>query len=170
MKSVFRQKKYEILYRTYIENMSYQIRGGVYHTRPLGELQKYINNDYLEDNKIGEYEIDLPKLKAGDKFFLYDINKEVEIKSVLISSDNSVVYYVEDKLIETENTQKSFEKSNKELKEYNSICKKEQDSYNLQYNNINDETKSLKYKIEELKAQYDWYKSEYKYKHKFFNF
>ena len=71
------------------------------------------------------------------------------------SSDGSITYYVEDKLVETENTKLSKEK-----------CEKELEDMDYYKNNFF----GLEKAFNELKEKFDDYKKEYKYKNKFFNF
>lgn len=63
------------------------------------------------------------------------------------SSDGSITYYVDDKLVETENTKKSYEE-----------CKEKIEHWNYE-----------KDRFEKLEKEFEDYKKEYKYKNRFFN-
>lgn len=148
VKSVFRQKQYEKIWILRATNCHY-------YTEYKIEQEQNFSNEPLDDIVIGEYDIEIPLLEVGDEFFLHNIEKTVKIKSRMRSSDGSITYYVEDKLVETENTKTSKEKSKKELDDQN--------RYKYEFN-------ILQKDYDKLKEKFDNYKSEYKYKNKFFNF
>ena len=54
----------------------------------------------ISDKEIGRYDIEIPMLEIGDEFFLHDIQELVKIKSRTRSSDGSITYYIDDKIIE----------------------------------------------------------------------
>lgn len=147
MKSIFRRKQYEAVYQIGVLETVYS------NSFILGEtsnnnVMSYKNKNELSDTVIGEYDIDLPLLEVGDEFFLQDIQELVKIKSRTRSSDGSVVYYVEDKIIETENSKISKEECDKKVASW-----------------WQNERKYL-----DLKNEFDEYKEKYKFKHRFFNF
>jgi hypothetical protein len=144
VKSIFRQREVEKLYR--LKLSEYYSSGYItYSSRSVA----FEGNEkrILSDKEIGRYDIEIPMLEVGDEFFLHDIQEVVVIKSKMRSSDGSVTYYVEDKIIETENTKESYEECNKIVGEYD-----------------NQEKEILK-----LKEKFEDYKREYKYKNRFFN-
>lgn len=149
-KSIFIQRKVEKLFENYIEyNWMYNGRSGYSHLPKINEIRIFTNNgNVIEEKVIGEYDIDSPPLDTGDEFYLCDIGKIVKIKKRVRNSDNSFTYYIEDELVETENTKMSKEKCDKEFDKYCSAV---------------DE-------FDALKEEFDTYKREYKYKHRFFNF
>ena len=62
--------------------------------------------------KLAEYGIGVREIKdyeIDEEFFLDDIGEVVRVKKRMRSSDGSITYYVEDKVTETERTQKSYE-------------------------------------------------------------
>ena len=151
MKSIFRRKKYEAVYQIGILETVYVTTD--YVSSILGKMKNnnvmsYKNKNELSDMVIGEYDIDLPLLEVGDEFFLQDIQELVKIKSRTRSSDGSVVYYVEDEIIETENSKTSQEECDIKVASW-----------------WQNERKYL-----DLKNEFDEYKEKYKYKHRFFNF
>ena len=125
MKSIFRQRKIE----------------GKYILDFFAGKLLQPSDRIISDNIIGKYDIDIPLLEKGEEFFLKDIEKVVEIKSRMRSSDGTIVYYVQDEIIVTDNTEENFKKTYIEKEKY------------------------LK-----LQEEFDQYKKEYKYKHIFFNF
>lgn len=149
VKSIFRQREVEKLYQI---NMV--------------ERERYFSNEYeikvvqnfysepLSDKVIGEYNVEIPLLEVGDNFFLHDIEQMVTIKNRMRSSDGSITYYIEDKLVETENTRKSKEKCDAEFAD------------KIDYKN---RFFSMQKSYKELQEKFDQYKEEYKYKNKFFN-
>lgn len=148
VKSVFRQRKYEELYY-----LSYSYRTS-YH-KEANILAKKNTDKLLSDETIGVYDIEIPMLDIGDKFFLEDIEKVVTIKSRMRGSDGSTIYYVEDETVETEDTKRS-------------LAKCEENILKLRYKE--DEHSRLKEEFEHLKEEFKKYKEEYKYKNKYFNF
>ena len=151
MKSIFRRKKYEAVYQIGVLETVYVTTD--YVSSILGKMKNnnvmsYKNKKELSDMVIGEYDIDLPLLEVGDEFFLQDIQELVKIKSRTRSSDGSVVYYVEDEIIETENSKTSKEECDEKVASWWQNERKYWD----------------------LKNEFDEYKEKYKYKHRFFNF
>lgn len=149
-KSIFIQREVEKIYENYIEyNWMYNGRSGYSHLPKINEIRIFTNNEnVIEEKVIGEYDIDSPPLDIGDEFYLCDIGKIIKIKKRVRNSDNSFTYYIEDELVETENTKMSKEKCDKEFDKYCSAV---------------DE-------FDALKEEFDTYKRKYKYKHRFFNF
>lgn len=149
-KSIFVQREVEKIYENYIEyNWKYNGRSGYSHLPKINEIRIFTNNEnVIEEKVIGEYDIDSPPLDIGDEFYLCDIGKIIKIKKRVRNSDNSFTYYIEDELVETENTKISKEKCDKEFDKYCSAV---------------DE-------FDALKEEFDTYKRKYKYKKKFFNF
>lgn len=135
-RSIFRQKYYERLYR--IE------WGYCFGSKKLVDF----HGGLIKEETIGTYDIEIPMLESGEHFFLDDIKKDVIIKLRMRSSDGSIVYYVQNELIDTENTART-------LKECNEIFAEKED---------------LKKRYDDLKEQFFNYKNTYKYKHRWFNF
>lgn len=124
-------------------------RDGYSHLPKINKIRIFTNNEnVIEEKIIGEYDIDSPPLDTGDEFYLCDIGKIVKIKKRVRNSDNSFTYYIEDELVETENTKISKEKCDKEFDKYCSAVEE----------------------FDALKEEFDTYKREYKYRKKFFNF
>lgn len=148
-KSIFIQREVEKIYENYIEYNWMYSRSGYSHLPKINEIRIFTNNEnVIEEKVIGEYDIDSHPLDIGDEFYLCDIGKIIKIKKRVRNSDNSFTYYIEDELVETENTKMSKEKCDKEFDKYCSAV---------------DE-------FDALKEEFDTYKKEYKYKHRFFNF
>ena len=151
-KSIFRRKEYEKLYYVGVVDVICNTLDYYMFTRGASiidrdQLTKHETQTQISDSLLGVYDIDLPLLEVGDEFYLHDIQELVKIKSRTRSSDNSIIYYVEDKLIETENTLKT---------------KKECDDKVAAWNHEEE-------RYEKLQKEFDEYKAEYKYKHRFFN-
>ena len=148
-KSIFIQREVEKLYENYIEYDWRCTKGGYSHLPERNGIRIFTNNEnVIEEKVIGEYDIDSSPLDIDDEFFLCDIGKTIKIKKRVRNSDNSFTYYVEDELVETENTKISKEKC---YKEFDKHC-------------------SAVDEFEALKEEFDTYKRKYKYRKKFFNF
>ena len=145
-KSVFRQRKVEKIYCV--------------NTRGDGMITYYTvvscaGINILSDDIIGTYDVEIPLLEPGDKFYLHDINEAVAIKERMRSSDGTIIYYCTDKLIETENSKENFEKCQLQKERFDELQAK---------NN------SLKEQIRKVNFEFGLYKDSYKYKHRWFNF
>ena len=148
-KSIFIQRKVEKLFENYIEYNWMYGRDGYSYLPKINKIRIFTNNEnVIEEKVIGEYDIDSPPLDTGDEFYLCDIGKIVKIKKRVRNSDNSFTYYIEDELVETENTKISKEKCDKEFDKYCSAVEE----------------------FDALKEEFDAYKRKYKYRKKFFNF
>lgn len=113
------------------------------------------NLNILSDDIIGTYDIEIPLLEPGDKFYLHDINEVVTIKERMRASDGTIIYYCTDKFIETENTKESYEK-----------CQLQKEKFD----ELKAEINSLKKQIRKVEFEFGLYKDSYKYKHRWFNF
>ena len=118
VKSIFRQREVEKLYKISVREQYFG-----YCTKYSIEIDDDSKN-ILSDKTIGEYDVEIPMLEVGDAFFLHDISQAVIIKSRMRSSDGSITYYVLDKFVETENTNRSKEECEKEFEKYKDKCKK----------------------------------------------
>ena len=150
VKSVFRQREVEKIYKIKTRKI-FTFKEEEMEIEIAEDNENYI----LSDTAIASYDIDMPMLEVGEKFHLSDIGKTVKIKNRMRSSDGSIVYYVEDNLVETERTKKSYEYCANKILEHN--------IYKEQY-------EELKEKFDKYKEKFDKYKNEYKYKCKYFNF
>lgn len=112
MKTIFRQITREYAY--YIDNEYYC---GI----PCGLMVFSDNNsgDIISDDIIASCDTEIPTLKVGEKIILNTDNTEVTIKKRNISTDGSIVYYIEDKLVETEYSEQELLRLEKECDEYN---------------------------------------------------
>lgn len=145
IRSIFRQKEIEKLYRLKVDR---NIGCDVYPYIPSSRVMAEGNYDnVISDKEIGRYDIEIPTLEIGDEFFLHDIQEAIVIKSKMRSSDGSITYYAEDKIIETENTKKSYEECNNKVEHWN----------------------YEKERFEKLEKEFEEYKKKYKYKNRFFN-
>ena len=145
IRSIFRQKEIEKLYRLKVDR---NIGCDVYPYIPSSRVMAEGNYDnVISDKEIGRYDIEIPTLEIGDEFFLHDIQEVVVIKSKMRSSDGSITYYTEDKIIETEKTKKSYEECTNKVEQWDYEKKK----------------------FEKLEKEFDEYKKKYKYKNRFFN-
>ena len=123
VKSIFRQREIEGKYKR-VE--IFQAHGD--------NFSYYYNlsatDNIISDKIIGEYDIKITLLEPGETFYLHDIKECVVIDKRMRSSDGSITYFVKDKIIETENTKKSYEKCMK--REYEKLTEKFQD-YKREY-------------------------------------
>lgn len=102
MKSIFRQREVEKIYGIRHDN---EIVLETETVQVIDDIKRCV----LSDKVIGTYDIEMPVLEIGEEFFLDDIGEVVRVKKRMRSSDGSITYYVEDKVTETERTQKSYE-------------------------------------------------------------
>ena len=145
VKSIFRQREIEKLYELHYYGGGYF---GLFRSESDVSLGTKSNTEnVISDKVIGTYDIEIPMLEIGDEFFLHDIQEVVKVKSKMRSSDGSITYYVEDKVVETENTKKSYKECREKIEHY----------------------KYEKKKFEDLEKKFEDYKREYKYKNRFFN-
>lgn len=150
--SIFRQREIEKLYELGVKN---KYEYNFIFSKVDETLVEVENEDkVISDKEIGRYNIDIPMLEVGDEFFLHDINELVTIKSRTRSSDGSIIYYIDDKIIETDNTRKSYAECREKIEHW----KYEKEKY-----------KELEEKLKNLNKEFDEYKKRYKYEHRFFN-
>ena len=128
VKSIFRQREVEKLYTM---NMVNTLSSSYKNEWTINVISNF-QSEPLSDKIIGEYDVEITLLEAGEHF-----------------------YYIEDKLVETENTRKSKEKCDAEFKD--------QTDYKDRFFGMQ---KSYK----ELKEEFNQYKEEHKYKNRFLNF
>ena len=147
IKSIFRQREVEILYELHYYSEYYSV---YFNDCNVGLSTKCNYDNVISDKVIGSYDIEIPMLEIGDEFFLHDIQEVVTIKKRMRSSDGSITYYVGDKLVETENTKKTYDECVEKITYHK--CEKEK----LE-------------KLEKLEKEFEDYKKEYKYKNRFFN-
>lgn len=148
IKSIFRQREVEKLYELYYYGDDiYGLYSMKKYEQDVGLSTRINKNNVISDKVIGSYDVEIPMLEIGDKFFLHDIQEIVIIKNRMRSSDGSIIYYVEDKAVETENTKKTYAECVEKITYHK--CEKE--------------------KLEKLEKEFEDYKKEYKYKNRFFN-
>lgn len=154
VKSIFRQREIEKLYELhYYGGGCFSLFRNRESDVNLGTTSN--NENIISDKVIGTYDIEIPMLGIGDEFFLHDIQEVVKIKSKMRSSDGSITYYVEDKVVETENTKKTYAECRQKIEHYKYEKEKFED---------------LEERLVACKEELAEYKREYKYKHRFFNF
>lgn len=152
VKSIFRQREIEKLYELHYYSGGYF--GLSCRERDVSLKTKSNTENVISDKAIGTYDIEIPMLEVGDEFFLHDIQEVVKVKSKMRSSDGSITYYVEDKVVETENTKKTYAECREKIEHY----KYEKEKF-----------EELNEKLASLEKEFDDYKREYKYKNRFFN-
>lgn len=137
VKSVFRQREIEKIYE-----LVYSGTGWIYPRVDDDVALTTTGNtkNIISDKVIGTYDVEIPMLEVGDEFFLHDIQEVVKIKNRMRSSDGSITYYAEDKVLETEHTKKTYADCREKIEHY---------------------------KIE--KEKFEEYKKKYRYQHRFFN-
>lgn len=152
VKSIFRRREIEKLYELGIKN---QYEYNFIFSKVDETLIEVANEDkVISDKEIGRYDIEIPMLEIGEEFFLHDIQELVKIKSRTRSSDGSITYYIDDKIIETDNTRKSYAECREKIEHW----KYEKEKY-----------KELEEKLKNLNKEFDDYRNKYKYEHRFFN-
>ena len=152
VKSIFRRREIEKLYELGIKN---QYEYNFIFSKVDETLIEVANEDkVISDKEIGRYDIEIPMLEIGDEFFLHDIQELVKIKSRTRSSDGSITYYVDDKIIETDNTRKSYAECREKIEHW----KYEKEKY-----------KELEEKLKNVNKEFDDYRNKYKYERRFFN-
>lgn len=104
VKSIFRQRV--------IENLYYLMGWGFFNNNEKHKFIASRDGIVVSDKIIGEYDIDVPLLEEGDKFYLNDIKEAIVVKKRMRSSDGSIVYFVEDKHVDTDNSKKTMEECN----------------------------------------------------------
>ena len=151
VKSIFRQREIEKLYE-----LRYLGRYWFYPQTDNDVALSAISNDekIISDKVIGTYDVEIPMLEVGDEFFLHDIQESVKVKNRMRSSDGSITYYVEDKVLETENTKKTYAE-----------CREKIEHYKLE----KEKFEALQKKLDSCEEEFAEYKKEYRYKHRFFN-
>lgn len=140
MATTFRRKTFEKIYT--VEKRPYFIvADNKFEDRlKLCSDVKEISDDVLYTSILSN------TFNVGEKVYLEEMDEFATIKEIIKSTKGDTVYYVTDKIIETENTLQS-----KQLTE-------------LQVANDN-----LQKKFNFLQNKFEDYKREYKYKHRFFN-
>ena len=162
VKSIFMQSEYEAVYILGYVN-DYTDSDGRYYKVSSRERRTIRHaQNFIRDVKIAEYDIELPLLEEDDEFFLMDEQRKVTIKSRMRSTDGSVIYYIKDKLIDTENT----EKTKKECDDVVMKCTR----LNEQLDVCEHEKNVVLSELETLRAEFGIYRARFKYEHKFFNF
>lgn len=104
VKSVFRQREVEKIYGINCRKYSWLYDEHA-DRMEINEIEQRV----ISDKMIGTYDIEIPMLEKGEEFFLEDVEKVVKIKNRMRSTDGSITYYVEDEIVETENSKKSYE-------------------------------------------------------------
>lgn len=104
VKSVFRQREVEKIYGINCRKYSW-LYDEHSDRMEINEIEQRV----ISDKMIGTYDIEIPMLEKGEEFFLEDVEKVVKIKNRMRSTDGSITYYVEDEIVETENSKKSYE-------------------------------------------------------------
>lgn len=153
IKSVFRRRDVEKIYTI----------GGTY-----GHLCSERSGKTLMDKQIGEYEIDIPLLEKGDKFYLSDIQEEVIIESRMRGSNGTTVYYVKDKMVETEHTARTYIECMVQIKQLDYDEDKIEKLEN-EIRALKQDVRDAENKFRKLEDNYKWYRNTYKYEHRFFN-
>ena len=145
VKSIFRRREIEKLYELGIKH---QYEYNFIFSKGDETLIEVANEDnVISDKEIGRYDIGIPMLEIGDEFFLHDIQELVKIKSRTRSSDGSIIYYVDDKIIETDNTRKSYAECREKIEHW----KYEKEKY-----------KELEEKLKNVNKEFDDYRNKYK--------
>ena len=85
VKSIFRQREVEnMCWLKKIPHFIYPYNDDIYIDKCDGEI--------ISDKIIGEYDVDMPLLEKGDKFYLSDINQTVVVRERMRGSDGSYIF------------------------------------------------------------------------------
>lgn len=121
MKSVFRRREVEKMYELVEDVVRKYVGFDEIMTQRHVSLLVDKNSALLSDNIIGEYDVELPLLKPGDKFYLENIDEVVIIKDVVRGSNNSTLYILEDKLVETNRTKSSKAEAEEKIRQFDEL-------------------------------------------------
>ena len=151
VKSVFRQREIEKIYE-----LVYSGTGWIYPRVDYDVALTTMANteNIISDKVIGTYDVEIPMLEVGDEFFLHDIQEVVKVKNRMRSSDGSITYYVEDKVLETEHTKETYAE-----------CREKIEHYKLEKKKFED----LQKKLDACEKEFAEHKKKYRYEHRFFN-
>lgn len=94
-KSIFKQETHS---RIYEPELSYQ--RNIYSLENIYHLSPSFTDVKVSEDIIATIEISMPLLKVGNKFYLEDEDKTVIIKSVIRTSKDNVLYFVEPIIID----------------------------------------------------------------------
>ena len=119
IKSVFMQKEVQKTYCLGRRNTGHRLYGFSHDADETLIIEERTSGEAIDIIKIGEYDLDIPMLEKGESFFLCDKNRVVTITDRMRNSDGSITYFIEDKLIETEESKKSYEECNERLLNFN---------------------------------------------------
>lgn len=132
IKSIFRQREVEKIYGINCRKYS-RLYSNYYDKMEIEEIELRV----VSDKTIGIYDIEIPMLEKGEEFFLKDIEKVVKIKSRMRSTDGSTTYYVEDEIVETENSKNSYEFCANKISQFEEFMKyKEEYRYKHRFFNF----------------------------------
>ena len=132
IKSIFRQREVEKIYGINCRKYS-RLYSDYYDKMEIEEIELRV----ISDKTIGIYDIEIPMLEEGEEFFLKDIEKVVKIKSRMRSTDGSTTYYVEDEIVETENSKNSYEFCANKISQFEEFMKyKEEYRYKHRFFNF----------------------------------
>lgn len=75
-----------------------------------------INNKLLNEEEVYRCSILLPLLKCGEKFYIDELNLMLNIREVIRTSDGNVIYFIDNKYIDTDNSRKQKERVENKIK------------------------------------------------------
>lgn len=120
-KSIFRRREVEKMYELVEDIVRKYVGSSEIMMQRHVTLSVDKNSNVLSDNIIGEYDVELPLLRSGDKFYLENIDEVVIIKDVVRSSNNSTLYILEDKLVETDRTISSKSEAEEKIRQFDEL-------------------------------------------------
>ena len=119
IKSVFMQREVQKTYYLGRRDAGRRSFGFSHYDDDTLVVNERADGEAVNIIKIGEYNLDIPMLEKGESFFLCDKNQAVVITDRMRNSDGSITYFIEDKLVETEESKKSYEACTEHLLNYN---------------------------------------------------
>jgi hypothetical protein len=121
-KSIFKQRIYAKRYYTVLTQSFFE--RGYSSSRFYFDKGRYNSDiELLKDETVYECNIELPMLEEGEKFYINKLDLLVKISSCFRTSDETVVYYIEDKKIEDEKTKETYEMVKAEIENFDNVKK-----------------------------------------------
>jgi hypothetical protein len=109
-KSIFKQKVFakRWIVNSYCDSYGYD---GYYERSSMSSADKEEDLEFIEDKKIFECELSLPVLQLGDKFYIESLDLMVIVIDSYRTSNDTMVYYVENKIISDDKTNETYNKA-----------------------------------------------------------
>lgn len=115
-RSIFKQKVYAKRYEVKLieKTIPFFRVSGYYDYNYEYRIVESCSN-FIEEKEIFICDLEMPLLEIGDKFYIEELNKLVTIKERYRTSKENVVYFIDDSLIENEQTSISKQEAEDQL-------------------------------------------------------